>query len=723
MSGLGGGVRAGRTATARAGAEAEQTHTADEPNSWQIFRESSHALHVYVPAYAGYKRFVDLASALAERLPDLRISQRSPDLAHAARDLWPRHLVDIQSGQLPPNRPGAVVWPERAEQIVRLLELARAEGFQVVPFGAGSGVCGGILPGERTVIVDSKRLLDFRIDEDAPVVHAGAGVLGIDLETRLAKLGYTAGHFPSSIVCSTVGGWAAARGAGQCSSRYGKIEDMVAELECVLGTGDSVTMRRRRSGPDLVPLVIGSEGTLGFITSVTLRLHPAPRVRRFLAYSSGSIERGFDILRSLMQAGLRPEVARLYDPIDSVLLGQSSDAKKAPKHQSALAARAFGVAARRALAHPRFLQRAIEALEGNLLGGATLLLIFEGTAAQADQDAERAASLCARAGARSLGEGPARAWLAHRYSVSFRQSSAFRLGAVTDTMEVAAPWSKLEAVYASVRAALSEHALVMAHLSHAYPDGCSIYFTFSALGAEGGRATDRYDAAWRAGLGAALAAGANLSHHHGVGRSKAARLAAELGQGTELLDRLRHGWDPAGLFNPGALSAPLSVSPALARHGRPRLAIDEQSELAEVDAQLSLGALEALLSRRGFTLGLNATVDWSESVGAWLGRGFPGARDPFADPVASRVVGFEAIAGGVQARVRAAPRRATGPDLSALFIGTRGEVGTVERVTLAIRRLGAPEARAEAFRWPRDPALSAAESRAFELAKRAVRSS
>ena len=656
-------------------------------------------------------------------MPGLRVSGTTPDLVAAARDLWPRALVDIQSGELPTNRPGAVVWPERAEQVSQLLELSRAEGFRVVPFGAGSGVCGAVLPDERTIVIDSKRMLEFRIDRDAPVVHAGAGVLGLTLEAELAKQGYTAGHFPSSIVCSTVGGWVAARGAGQCSSRYGKIEDMVAGLDCVLGNGDFVPMRRRQSGPDLVPLITGSEGTLGFITEVTLRLHPAPRVRRFLAYSCATIESGFDILRTMMQAGLRPEVARLYDPIDSVLLGQSSDAKKSPKNRSPAVGHWFGVAARQALRKPRWLQRTIEALEGNVLGGATLLLIFEGEAEEANQDASRAAAVCSRAGARSLGEGPARRWLAHRYGVSFRQSSAFRLGAFTDTMEVAAPWSKLEAVYQSVRRELSEHALVMAHLSHAYADGCSIYFTFSALGARGGNARERYEAAWRAGLGAALSAGANLSHHHGVGRSKAARLAAELGQGTELLSRLRAAWDPSGMFNLGALDAPVAVLNEPPPEERPAFALDEVSQLAEVDARLSLGAVEALLARTNLTLGLAANADWSASVADWIALGFPGASDAWNDPVASRVAGFEASAGGVRARIRTTPRRATGPDLLSLFAGARGQVGVVQRVALAVTKRGSLPARVQPFDWDRDPPLSAAERQAFELAARALRGS
>ncbi len=663
---------------------------------------------------------VDLASALTLRVPGLRVSSAAPDLTAAARDLWPRALVGIQSGQLPTNRPGTIAWPERSEQISQLLEVARAQGYRVVPFGAGSGVCGAVLPDERTIVIDSKRLLDFRIDEDAPVVHAGAGVLGLTLEEKLIKRGYTAGHYPSSIVCSTVGGWVAARGAGQCSSRYGKIEDMVVGLDCVLGTGDHVRMQRRTSGPDLVPLMTGSEGTLGFITGATLRLHPAPRVRRFLSFSCSSIESGFDILRTMLQAGLRPEVARLYDPIDSVLLGQSSDAKKAPKNRSARSGHLFGIVARRALAHPRWLQRTIEALEGNLLGGATLLLIFEGDAETADHEAERATQICARAAARSLGERPARRWLAHRYGVSFRQSSSFRLDAFTDTMEVAAPWSKLEAVYNGVRRALSEHALVMAHLSHAYPDGCGLYFTFAALGSRAGNATERYDAAWRAGLSAALAAGANLSHHHGVGRSKAARLAAELGGGTELLNRVRRAWDPASMFNPGALEAPFQVQPALPREGRAQFALDEQSRLAEVDARLSIAAVENLLSRGGLSLGLADGFDGSLSIADWIARGFPGAPDSFRDPVATRVTGFEASAGGIQAHVRAAPRRATGPDLLALFAGTHGALGTIERVTLAVTPRSATPVRSHPFHWDRDPALSAAEHGAFELLRRGI---
>ncbi len=149
--------------------------------------------------------------------------------------------------------------------------------------------------------------------------------------------------------------------------------------------------------------------------------------------------------------------------------------------------------------------------------------------------------------------------------------------------------------------------------------------------------------------------------------------------------------------------------------------LDETSQLAEVDARLSLGTLEALLARRGFTLALHGAVDWSSTVASWIAHGFPGARDAWADPVASRVAGFEASAGGVQAHVRPAPRRATGPDLFALFAGTHAErFGIVERATLAVAPRAARESRVEPFTWDRDPPLSAEEARAFELARRAL---
>jgi hypothetical protein len=208
-----------------------------------------------------------------------------------------------------------------------------------------------------------------------------------------------------------------------------------------------------------------------------------------------------------------------------------------------------------------------------------------------------------------------------------------------------------------------------------------------------------------------------------VGRSKAARLAVELGQGTELLNRLRAAWDPSGMFNLGALSTTDDVLAEAPREARAAFVLDELSQLVDVDAELSLGAVEALLARANLTLGLSANANWSASIADWIALGFPGARDPWDDPVLARVAGFEANAGGVQARIRTTPRRATGPDLLALFAGARGQVGAIERATLAVSKRGSSPARVQPFRWDRDPPLGLEEQHAFELAARALRGS
>jgi alkyldihydroxyacetonephosphate synthase len=667
---------------------------------------------------------MDVARALSSRLPHVTVSADGPDRVAYARDLWPRRLIDVRAGKPAPDerRPAAIVWPRSVDDVISILALARDEGVAVVPFGAGSGVCGGVDPNPRTIVVDLKNMADFVIRPDAPLLDVGPGAMGITLEERIACDGFTIGHFPSSILCSTVGGWIAARGAGQCSGKYGKIEDMVAEVECVLGTGEVVRMPRRTHGPDLTPLVIGSEGTLGVITRAKLRLHPVPAARAFSAYSFASTQHGWEAMRELFQAGLRPAVARLYDPIDSAILRQGSvkssrDPARGVRQRRSKRSPLVSVL-RAALRVPQALNALIEASEGNLLGGATLILIFEGSSDEVHPDRDRADSICRAQGGRPLGEGPAHQWLGHRYSVSYRQSPVFRLGAFSDTMEVAASWSNLGALYDAVRAALGKHVLVMAHLSHAYPDGCSIYFTFSAVARDDAAALELYDRAWHDALSAAIGAGGTLSHHHGVGRSKAPRLGDELGAGVDVVRRLMRACDPAGILNPGCLAAREAPSHRSGVDSVPRgPEIDQHSLLASFAGETPLSVAEALLAGRGLTLAIDPGYGppGTTSITDWIARGTPGSTDPWLDPVDQRIAGLVArLHSGELLTIHPAPRRAVGPDLVALFHGAAERIGTVVRATLRVQRIGAPRARALPFTLERNPLLSEAEERLWQ---------
>jgi len=518
----------------------------------------------------------DLAAALHRALPALRVSADAADRVAYARDLWPRHHLDVRAGNVAEHRPGAIAWPESTADVQELVRWAARTRTPLVPFGAGSGVCAGVLPREDVVVVDLKRMARWRrFDPAAPSLDVEAGHMGVPLEDELNRRGFTLGHFPSSILCSTVGGWVAARSAGQASGYYGKIEDMVAALECVTGTGDVVTLRRRAHGPDLVPLVVGSEGTLAIVTSATLRLHPAPTSRGFASFTFGTVEAGWEAMRAIFQAGLRPAVCRLYDPFDAMIARRGAVKRERPARPGG-GAREREHAPGRGTALLRSILRRPAALNGLLatragaraMGGAMLVLVFEGTDERPVRDAEEARRIAERLGATYDGEGAARRWLQHRYSISYRQAPALADGLFIDTMEVAATWSRLGALYDGVRRALGESVFVMAHFSHAYPDGCCIYFSFA-----GSAATDTppggwdegcqrvYDATWQRALDAAIAAGGTLAHHHGVGRSKAPRLGPELGAGVGVVRALQRAFDPHGILNPGSLVPPVSPDP------------------------------------------------------------------------------------------------------------------------------------------------------------------
>jgi alkyldihydroxyacetonephosphate synthase len=521
-----------------------------------------------------------------------RVSVRGVDLDTYARDMWPRLLLAHREGIPPAHRPHAVVWPEHVREIVAIVRLARELRVPIVPYGGGSGVCGGAVPLRGGITVDTKRMQQVRSMRDAELIcDVEAGLSGERFERELGRRGYTFGHFPSSIYCSTVGGWLATRAAGQLSTKYGKVEDRVAGLTLVTGRGEVIETdgpHRALRGPSWTQLVLGSEGTLGIITSARLRVAPAPQLRVFRGFEIDSVESGVQAIRRVLQRGLRPAVVRLYDELDTLLNSLGSheepaaerDAHHAPVpliETGALPAWPDpparddgGVLGRlRRLAKSSTLRReAMHAALGrsqlvNRIAGTVadklarrgcrMIIGLEGARIRTEIEAALTFAELEAAGAHDQGEDPGWAWLRHRYAVSYRMSPVFRDGAFVDTMEVASSWERLMDLYHSVRAAIGQHAVVMAHFSHAYPDGCSIYFTFAGTAPDAAAAERVYDAIWRDGLEAATRVGATISHHHGVGLLKAPYMAGEHREAMAIFEAAKASLDPDRVLNPGKM--------------------------------------------------------------------------------------------------------------------------------------------------------------------------
>lgn len=489
-------------------------------------------------------------------LPDLPISDTEADRLNYARDLLPLAQIWMQQAK-PGPRPRAVVWPRTTAEVQVIVRWAVEQRIPLIPYGAGSGVAGGTLASADAVVVDLKRMNRvLALDEKSLLVSVQPGVIGEDLERWLLRRGYTLGHFPSSIYCSSVGGWAAARSAGQLSTKYGKIEDMVVSQEIVLPSGGLVRTKdtpRAATGPDWDQLFIGSEGTLGIITKLTLAIRPAPERREFRAFRFPDVPSALDAIRLILQAGLRPAVTRLYDELDTFLVGSKKPGDSHPmgplkrllrEHPTLLHA-----AQRSFLRHPLVVHTLVDALPGSCL----LILMFEGAQGLTAVEAEEGWQIARMAGGRDLGSGPAEAWFQTRYHVSYRQSGIYAMGAFVDTCEVATTWSGIEDLYFGMLEAVRPHALIMAHFSHAYHEGINIYFTFAGVAIDGAAKEALYQTVWTALMDSCLRYGGTISHHHGVGWLKQRWLAKELGGGMELLAAAKRALDPAGILNPAKL--------------------------------------------------------------------------------------------------------------------------------------------------------------------------
>jgi alkyldihydroxyacetonephosphate synthase len=456
---------------------------------------------------------------------DLDTSER----AEHGRDWWPLAMIWAGAGDVP-SMPAAIARPTSAEEVAAVLALCTETRVPVTATAGRSGVCGASIPAFGGVALDLCGLSGIvAIDADSLLLDVRPGTFGDVLEDELrAEHSVTLGHWPQSMALSTVGGWLACRGAGQYSTRYGKIEDMVSGLEVALADGTVIRTGgagpRTATGPDLTQLFVGSEGTLGIITEARLRVHPRPPEERRSAWSLDSFQVGLDVCRRILQRGATPAVLRLYDDRES---------------------RRYDLGGRHAL---------IVLDEGDGL-------LVEATMAVVEEE-------CVRAAAERHDDDLVEQWLGHRNDTSGLQTAIDR-GIVVDTTEISARWSALPAIYDAAISALRAvpgAIAASAHQSHSYLDGACVYFTWAGgrddADGNGDWRDGFYREAWDAVTGAVLGHGGALSHHHGVGLNRARFMDDALGAAMGTLRAVKSALDPAGVLNPGKLGFDSPWGPA-----------------------------------------------------------------------------------------------------------------------------------------------------------------
>jgi alkyldihydroxyacetonephosphate synthase len=460
-----------------------------------------------------------IGTRLADALGTDRVAEDADTLRAHRLDYW--FLAHLRAHQgRDGGGPACVVLPRSTAEVATAVRTARELGCAVVPYGGGSGVLGGAVAPAGALVIDLRAMNALlALDETALMARAQAGMMGDVYERTIGDRGYTTGHYPQSIARATVGGLVATRSAGQFSTKYGNIEDLLLGLEAVLPSGTVIRLDpfpRASTGPSLQELFLGSEGTLGVITEVTLKIFPLPERREVTSFAFGSMADGLEAIRRIVRPGWRPAVVRLYDRVETA------------RHFSA---------------------------QNPPADACLLLVVCEGPAALAAAEMEACRAVASSMHGADAGAAPVEHWLAHRNEVPswdfFLQN-----GLVVDTIEVAASWDRVGRLYDAVVATLQQVPGILnasAHSSHSYGQGTNLYITFAIRPDDYADAEARYLEAWGRVMEATLAAGGTIAHHHGIGRLRVPWLERELKSAYPVLQAVKRALDPAGMMNPGVL--------------------------------------------------------------------------------------------------------------------------------------------------------------------------
>lgn len=441
--------------------------------------------------------------------------------------------------------PDAVIYPASTEQVQAALNICVESSVAVVPFGGGSSVVGGLdneSGTHRAIVVFDLRRMNHLLGADnvADLATFEAGMRGPEIEAALRPHGFTLGHYPQSHQQATIGGYVATRSAGQASTGYGRIDEKVHGV--VMATAKGTWRLGERgpasaAGPNLIDMVVGSEGALGIICEATLAVHPIPTEKRYAAYSFKSFEAAAGAFRRMSQLlghSIMPQVCRLSDEDETTIMLR-------------MAGRAGHLIRKYATVGRRF-------------PPCVAIFMWEDTDTSKINWRKRACAKVLKGyGGRQLPSVIAKKWEHGRFSGPYMRDELMRHKVFAETLETATSWERIPVLHDTVRQAILDAlsdcgtpGLVQCHISHVYPSGASLYFTYCAR--EAADPIAQWQAVKDAAGQAIMRGGATITHHHAVGSVHRSYMNEEVGDiGVDLLRAVKNSLDPTDILNPGKL--------------------------------------------------------------------------------------------------------------------------------------------------------------------------
>jgi len=464
--------------------------------------------------------------------------------------------------------PDYVVYPANEAQVSAIVEAASRTGVVLMPYGGGTNVTEALrcLPHERRPIVsvDMSRLDRVEwIDPVNRIAKIQAGAPGRAIQAQLAAYGFTMGHEPDSVEFSTLGGWIATNASGMKKNRYGNIEDIILDVTVISAAGKlerAHVVPRESIGLDPKLWIIGSEGSLGIVTSAVVKLFPVPDAQRYGSIIFRTFEQGLAFMYDMAQEDTRPASVRLVDNLQfqfgQVLKPASRGAKRIKRRaEKWLITGPLGFDPTRMVA---------------------VTLVFEGTHGEVRRQETRTYELAKRhEGFKGGAENGKRGYLL-TFGIAYIRDFVLRHHILGESFETSVPWSQAQELIDRVKRRIySSHEernlpgrpFVSCRVTQVYETGCCVYFYMAFYSKGVADAVGAYHEIEAEARKEVIAAGGSISHHHGVGKLRLPFVADIMSPAMmEWRDQMKSALDPQGIFaaqsplHPEDMPAPLTGS-------------------------------------------------------------------------------------------------------------------------------------------------------------------